>query len=85
MQRDSKRLAQSLVEQGWEVLVVWECQMKDQDALTEMLRSFIEPAGGGGRMRFEVGGSYTREDVQNLLGVPDDQRGGNWDTGYNPW
>ncbi|MFN4297874.1 MAG: hypothetical protein ACK4FB_13665 [Brevundimonas sp.] len=34
-------------------------------------------------MVFEVGATYTRDDVQTLLNVPEAQRGGNWDTGYN--
>lgn len=33
-------------------------------------------------MRFEVGAAYTREQVQALLDVPKQQRGGAWDTGY---
>jgi len=33
---------QALVDQGWDVLIVWECQMKDRSALADMLRSFID-------------------------------------------
>ena len=32
---------------------------------------------------FSVGSQYTRADVYELLGVPNDQRRGNWETGYN--
>lgn len=34
---------------------------------------------------FEIGCSYTREDVQNLLEVPQAQRGENWDTDYEEY
>jgi putative restriction endonuclease len=33
-------------------------------------------------MHFEVGGKYTRKDIQDLLRVPGNRRGGIWDTGY---
>ncbi|WP_327205830.1 DUF3427 domain-containing protein [Rhizobium beringeri] len=32
-----------------------------------------------------VGEKYSREDVQSMLDVPPDKRGGNWDTGYTEW
>ena len=35
--------------------------------------------------RFIVGRRYTREEIQELLKVPEDQRRGNWDTGYSEW
>ncbi|WP_404292148.1 HNH endonuclease [Microvirga sp. RSM25] len=34
---------------------------------------------------FQVGQTYTRAEVQNLLGVPEPRRGGNWDTGYTKY
>jgi hypothetical protein len=33
-------------------------------------------------MHFEIGTTYTREGIQDLLGVPAKRRGGNWNTGY---
>lgn len=33
---------QQLKEQGWGVLVVWECELKDQIAVTEKLKHFLE-------------------------------------------
>lgn len=33
-------------------------------------------------MDFEVGGQYTRAQIQDLVGVPADRRGGDWATGY---
>jgi hypothetical protein len=33
-------------------------------------------------MDFDVGAQYTRAQIQQLLGVPEDRRGGDWATGY---
>jgi putative restriction endonuclease len=33
-------------------------------------------------MNFEIGTQYTRAQIQDLLGVPEDRRGGDWATGY---
>jgi putative restriction endonuclease len=33
-------------------------------------------------MRFEIGTTYSREGIQDLLGVPAKRRGGIWNTGY---
>jgi len=33
--------------------------------------------------RFEIGKLYTREDVTELIAMPLERRGGNWDTGYD--
>jgi putative restriction endonuclease len=33
-------------------------------------------------MNFEIGEQYTRAQVQDALGVPEDRRGGDWATGY---
>lgn len=38
--RDAKA-QQELAEAGWNVLVVWECQTKDQTALSELLNTFL--------------------------------------------
>lgn len=32
---------------------------------------------------FEIGAKYTRRQIQDILGIPDGQRGGDWDTGYH--
>jgi DNA mismatch endonuclease (patch repair protein) len=29
---------------GWKCLVVWECELRDADALTERLKGFLEEA-----------------------------------------
>jgi len=33
-------------------------------------------------MNFDVGTQYTRAQIQDVLGVPEDRRGGDWATGY---
>ena len=38
--RDEAHLEQYAA-MGWQVLVVWECEMRDEAALTERLRNFI--------------------------------------------
>ncbi len=43
--RDS-RIRAKLTDLGWRVLVVWECEIKDNVALAEKLRAFLGPAGG---------------------------------------
>lgn len=40
VERDARTEAQ-LTAEGWRVLIVWECQMKDQDALRERLAEFL--------------------------------------------
>lgn len=42
--RDAASLA-AMAEAGWDVLVVWECETKDIDALREKLRAFMESDG----------------------------------------
>ncbi len=39
--RDLKH-QEELEAQGWEVLVVWECELRDEDALVGKLRAFLE-------------------------------------------
>lgn len=34
-------------------------------------------------LRFTVGQKYKRRDIYLILGIPEDTKGGNWDTGYN--
>jgi DNA mismatch endonuclease (patch repair protein) len=31
-----------LIERGWDVLVIWECEVKDQASLAKRLRSFLK-------------------------------------------
>ncbi|MCW5725075.1 MAG: DNA mismatch endonuclease Vsr [Maricaulaceae bacterium] len=40
-ERDLKNQAK-LLEMGWRVLVVWECQLKDRDSLRDALRGFLD-------------------------------------------
>ena len=40
VERDERNLA-ALHEAGWSVLVLWECEIKDDADLTERLRSFL--------------------------------------------
>ncbi|MXQ07883.1 DNA mismatch endonuclease Vsr [Alphaproteobacteria bacterium GH1-50] len=35
----------ALEEAGWRVLVVWECELKDEAAIRKRLRRFLGPAG----------------------------------------
>ncbi len=39
--RDREKIAQ-LEALGWSVLVVWQCEIKDTDALTKRLRTFVD-------------------------------------------
>lgn len=41
MERDGENQAQ-LRELGWQVLVIWECETKDLEALEERIRKFLE-------------------------------------------
>jgi DNA mismatch endonuclease (patch repair protein) len=36
-----KRNLRKLRQQGWEVLVIWECQTKNTEKLTQKLRNFL--------------------------------------------
>ena len=38
--RDERNVT-SLNEDGWEILVLWECEMKDEVMLTEKIKSFL--------------------------------------------
>jgi len=40
LERDAHN-AEALAAAGWDVLVVWECQTTDRDALTRLLRLFL--------------------------------------------
>jgi DNA mismatch endonuclease (patch repair protein) len=41
--RDSEHIA-ALQAQGWRVLVIWECQTKDEMGLKNLLLSFLDPS-----------------------------------------
>jgi DNA mismatch endonuclease (patch repair protein) len=41
-QRDAE-IQEQLQEQGWKVLVVWQCQLRDSRALNALLRKFLGP------------------------------------------
>ena len=41
MARDRETMAQ-LAETGWEALVVWECELRERDALARKLQFFLE-------------------------------------------
>jgi DNA mismatch endonuclease (patch repair protein) len=45
VERDA-RCERELQSAGWEVLVVWECQAKDADALQLLLGAFLRSGGG---------------------------------------
>lgn len=43
-----ERVQQELEALGWRVLVVWECEVKDQNGLRRKIVGFIGPKGGAG-------------------------------------
>ena len=64
MERDGRAQA-ALREAGWRVIVVWECEVKDLDALTARLRADLDPRFlfyvfdfSPDRMAAEEGGDY---------------------------
>jgi len=42
--RDEEK-RQALLDAGWNVLTLWQCEIKDRTALAELLRDFLGPAG----------------------------------------
>lgn len=36
-----KRNVEALIAMGWRVLIVWECELKDTEALANKLRCFL--------------------------------------------
>lgn len=36
------RNEETLKEQGWEALVIWECQLRDRDRLRDTIRGFLQ-------------------------------------------
>jgi DNA mismatch endonuclease (patch repair protein) len=43
IQRD-KRVSEQLERQGWRVLVIWQCEIRDRETLTRRLQSFLDQA-----------------------------------------
>lgn len=43
----------SLKQLGWDVLVLWECQLKDVETLAATLREFLGPPGRAEKKRLE--------------------------------
>jgi DNA mismatch endonuclease (patch repair protein) len=41
VERDAANL-QALERLGWQILVIWECELKDRQALSEQLRAFLD-------------------------------------------
>jgi len=41
VERDAANL-QALRALGWQILVIWECELKDREALSEQLRAFLD-------------------------------------------
>nr|WP_232467831.1 very short patch repair endonuclease [Bordetella genomosp. 9] len=44
MERDRSALAQ-LMDAGWDVLVMWECEIKNREATRQVLLDFLGPPG----------------------------------------
>jgi len=44
VERDARNLA-ALRDAGWSVLVLWECEVKDEAAIVSRLRAFLDDAG----------------------------------------
>lgn len=45
-----ERIRQELILAGWEVMVIWECQLSDLAILEERLRCFLGPPGPAGML-----------------------------------
>jgi DNA mismatch endonuclease (patch repair protein) len=45
-ERDAKRIAQ-LKEQGWDALVVWQCELKDRESVFSKLAGYLGPPRTG--------------------------------------
>jgi DNA mismatch endonuclease (patch repair protein) len=39
--RDKRNIA-ALIEAGWDVLVLWECRLRDKDSVVRELRTFLD-------------------------------------------
>ena len=42
-----RRNAEALHELGWRVMVIWECETRDREAVAERIVGFLRGAGGG--------------------------------------
>lgn len=40
-----ERVVETLTQQGWGVLEIWECQCKEQEQLENMIREFLDAVG----------------------------------------
>jgi DNA mismatch endonuclease (patch repair protein) len=49
MERDKAALAQ-LAAEGWDVLVIWECETKNHEAICQALRNFLGAPRAAGKM-----------------------------------
>jgi DNA mismatch endonuclease, patch repair protein len=54
--RDVRNI-EALRQSGWQVLVVWECELGDRSALGDRLLSFLGPSGARARANAAAGGS----------------------------
>ncbi|WP_093520464.1 very short patch repair endonuclease [Stigmatella erecta] len=41
------RKEQELQELGWSALTIWECQLRDEEALRDVIRAFLDPSEPG--------------------------------------
>jgi DNA mismatch endonuclease (patch repair protein) len=51
LQRNRERDLESerwLAEEGWKVLVIWECEIGDKDALARRIKKFLEESENAG-------------------------------------
>jgi DNA mismatch endonuclease (patch repair protein) len=55
------RVEQALVEQGWEVGVIWECETRRQDVLSLRLRAFLQGELGYAGEPIDQGDSVAME------------------------
>lgn len=52
-QRDAEK-EMALRELGWDVLTVWQCEIRDREALVERLRGFLDPPPESDRLAADV-------------------------------
>jgi len=52
--RDGKHLG-ALIDAGWNVLVVWECELRDEHSLCERINSFLSDSREGDISKFARG------------------------------
>ncbi|MDE0604804.1 MAG: very short patch repair endonuclease [bacterium] len=44
--RRDQRNKETLEREGWQVLIIWECETKDLDRIARVVRRFLGPVGG---------------------------------------